>query len=71
MSTASWVVHAKGAVKRAWRRARIIAFLDDSRREMRRAKQSTQGAWWSDMQDRWAEEDNRWGERWTEGTWQR
>lgn len=72
MATSAWVVQAKSAVGRAWRKARIANFITELRGEMRDAKRATGNTgWWSDMQDRWAEEDLRWGERSSENSWSR
>lgn len=72
MSTTAWVVQAKSALGRAWRKASVATFIEDLRSEMRDAKRASGNAgWWSDMQDRWAEEDLRWGERSSENSWSR
>jgi hypothetical protein len=67
MSTTSWVVHARGAVSKAWRKARFLAWVRDLRSDVRGAKRANSNSgWWSELQDRWAEEDLRQGERWVE-----
>ena len=72
MSTTAWVVQAKSAVGRAWRRASLANLFRELGAEMREAKRASGNAgWWSDMQDRWAEEDLRWGERSSENSWSR
>ena len=68
MSTASWAAHTRAAVGKAWRKARMLAWWSDVRRDMREAKRAAgRSGWWSDLQDHWAAEEMRWGERWNDG----
>lgn len=66
MSTPAWVLEAKLRVRRAWRKAAAL-FIREARQDMRKAKRSAYNSgWWSDLQDHWAEEAYRSGERWLE-----
>jgi hypothetical protein len=66
MTTATWVIEAKAVAHRAWRKA-VAVFANEARRDMHRAKRaSSNSGWWSDLQDQWAEEAFKNGERWME-----
>lgn len=64
MTAAAWVVQARAAARRAWGKA-MCAFAADASKDIRQAKRAAgNSGWWSDLQDHWAEESYRDGERW-------
>lgn len=66
MTSNAWVLEAKLKARCAWRKAAGL-FITEAREDMRKAKRSAYNSgWWSDLQDHWAEESYRSGERWLE-----
>jgi hypothetical protein len=66
MTTAAWVIKARAKVHHAKRKA-VAMFAKEARRDLQRAKRAaSDSGWWSDLQDHWAEEAFRNGERWFE-----